>query len=59
MFPGLRVAGATSSIPSNAGPVLLVDCSGYAHLIVELRCIQPPYSHGDIALKAGFMFRFA
>lgn len=46
-------------LPSQAGPALLVDCFGYAHLVVELRCIQPSYSLGDIALKAGFMYRFA
>lgn len=58
-FPGFRVAGHPTSVPSQAGPVLLVDGFGYSHMIVELRCIQPSYSLGDIALKAGFMYRFA
>lgn len=59
MFPGLRVAGATSSIPSNAGPVLLVDALGYSQLLVELRCFLPANAEGDPPDALGFMYRFA
>lgn len=59
MFPGFRVAGHPTSVPSQAGPVLMVDALGYAHMIVELRCVRPPYSDGLIAQKVGFMYRFA
>lgn len=59
MFPGLRVAGATSSIPSNAGPVLLVDALGYHQLIVELRCYLPANAEGSQPDALGFVYRFA
>lgn len=59
MFPGLRVAGATSSIPSNAGPVLMVDGLGYHQLLVELRCFLPAGAEGSQPDALGFMYRFA
>lgn len=59
MFPGLRVAGATSSIPSNAGPVLVVDGLGYHQLLVELRCFAPANAEGSNADAVGLVYRFA
>lgn len=62
MFPGMRSVGSGSTIPSNAGPLLLVDCFGYSQLIVELRVVLADGGEdggGAAATQAGFVYRFA